>query len=340
MIAKMLGIRIFDVEVSSRCNLRCRFCPREELPETGLMSEATFERFLEQVPLRRTDNLAFVGLGEPTLNPRLLDFIRRAKAQYPKLVTWVTSNGTRLTEDVVGPLLDAGLDLLDVSVNGIEPESYEAVMRGANFEQTLANLESTRAEIERRGNRTRLQINFVVTADGRPNVGDVQAFWRNRGISRFRLQREHNRGGTVDFSPSGRHQPHGLGGRQCQLAATMTFITWKGEVLHCSHDVGRRHPIGNIHADTWGVIQKRKQRIHRDAACRPEMCGACTDPLRHGIEAEISQAVLAEMRERVAGLWQRIEGRLRRPQKLAAGTGWPGALEQGESGKGVGEPCR
>ena len=310
MIARMLGIRIFDVEVSSRCNLRCRFCPRDELPETGLMSDETFDRFLEQVPLRRTDNLAFVGMGEPTLNPRLADFIRRAKARYPKVITWVTSNGTRLTADVVRPLLDAGLDILDVSANGTDAESYESVMRGACFEQTLANLESSRAEIERRGNRTRLQINFVVTADSQSRVKETQAFWRARGIERFRLQRMHNRGGMVAVEGMRDVEPGGLRGQGCSLFETMSFISWKGEVFYCSHDIRRQHPIGNICAEPWAGIRQRKRAIQR--TCRwPEMCGACTDPLRHDLGAQIGREIAAELRGAVAKVMKTALGRPR-----------------------------
>ena len=130
MLAKLLGVRIFDVEASSRCNVHCRFCPREKLPSTGFMSEETFFRFLDSLPLNGADTLAFVGMGEPTLNPRLPDFIREAKARYPRVITWVTTNGTTLKDGMIERLEAAGLDILDVSFNGLDRETYEHDMRG------------------------------------------------------------------------------------------------------------------------------------------------------------------------------------------------------------------
>ena len=136
MIARLMGIRIFDIEAAGACNLDCPFCPRDQLPPVGLISQETFGKFLDHVPLGATDSLAFVGIGEPTLNLRLPDFIRQAKNRNPRLMnTWVTSNGTFLNERTVPALLDAGLETLRESAKrqftirwaeGVDPSGIKA----------------------------------------------------------------------------------------------------------------------------------------------------------------------------------------------------------------------
>ena len=88
MIARLLGLRMYEIEPSGLCNLNCVPCPRHRLPPGGMMSAETFCRFLRHTPLGATDCLTFAGLGEPTLNPLLPDFIREARKRYPKLLRW------------------------------------------------------------------------------------------------------------------------------------------------------------------------------------------------------------------------------------------------------------
>lgn len=299
MIAKLLGVRIFDVEASGVCNLHCPFCPREYLPQGGVMSQDTFTRFLDHVPLRHTDTVSFVGLGEPTLNRRLPDFIRQVKARYPGAQTWVTSNGTNLNERALPPLLAAGLDTLDVSFHGLDKETYERNMRGANFEKSLAALDYAVAEIRRTGAATKLQINYMVSQENAAEEEQIQAFWRARGIHQFRPQRLHNRAGLSKVRGLTPTDKPGLGARPCAVFELVTFVTWRGEVLYCCHDIPRKHVIGNFREDTWETIQARKREIIAQNNW-PAMCRACTDPLRHDMTEQIDRSVRREIRTQAA----------------------------------------
>lgn len=300
MLARLLGVRIFDVEASSHCNVKCRYCPRDLLPEKGLMSQKTFSRFLAGVKLGPTDTVSFIGMGEPTLNPHLPGFVRQVKERCPKTRTWVTTNGTNLNEKTVLPLLEVGLDTLDISFNGLQPVVYELNMRGASFEQTLANIEYARREAEHAGGRTQVQINYIVTAENTAQEGFIRDFWRARGIARFRVQRMHNRGGDARVEGMSPVEAAGLSGRRCLLFETMHFVTWKGEVHYCAHDMRRAHVIGDINAEPWAAIEVRKREI--TAAGRwPAMCARCTDPLRHDVRQQIDAMIRRELAGRVAG---------------------------------------
>lgn len=197
MISKWLGLRIFEVEVSSLCNVHCRYCPRELIPESGLMSRETFSRLLDGLTLGGMDSVSFVGMGEPTLHPRLSEFVRMVKARFPKTHTWVTTNGTNLTVKTLPPLLAAGLDTLDISFNGLDPDTYEKNMPGAKMEKTLGCVDYAVRAARLAGGRTRVQINYIVTAENAEREADLQAFWRNRGVTHFRAQRMHDRAGSA-----------------------------------------------------------------------------------------------------------------------------------------------
>lgn len=305
MIARLLGLRIFDVEASSICNLHCRFCPREVLPDSGLMLQSTFDRFLDEVRLSWRDTLSFVGMGEPTLNPRLPGFIREAKRRYPGAKTWVTSNGTTLSREMAGNLIDAGLDILDISFNGLDAATYEQEMPGAKYAVTLANVEQAGEQIASTGRPTRLQVNYIAEPADVELNGAVQSFWRKRGIVHFRPQRPHDRAGQAQTGGRMLTGTAGLGGRACCLFQVTTFFTWRGDVLYCCHDVARAHKIGNINIDPWRTILQRKKDLLRDAQWMP-LCARCTDPLRFDIHRQIDGIIRDEVCARAEGVWARV----------------------------------
>jgi MoaA/NifB/PqqE/SkfB family radical SAM enzyme len=311
MLAKMMGVRIFDLEACGACNLACTFCPRDALPPAGVMSQATYTRFLDQVELRATDSLSFVGVGEPTMNPLLPDFIRQAKARYPKVRTWVTSNGTKLNDKVVARLIDAGLDTIDVSFNGLDAHTYESQMKGAKFDQVLENLTYTAAQIAARGSKLKLQINYIITKENADHEWEIIEFWNKRGISDFRVQRMHNRAGLTEVEGMTPIDEPGLKCASCALFETVTFITWQGDVMYCCHDIPRTHKIGNINADTWQMLSARKKDIIMTGNW-PSMCGSCSDPYRYDMTDKIDAMIRKEAEQRIVGGVRTSLGALRK----------------------------
>jgi len=305
-----MGVRIFDLEACGACNLACPFCPRELLPPTGNMSQSTFTAFLNHVSLRATDTVSFVGIGEPTMNRLLPDFLRQTKARYPNVRTWVTSNGALLNERVVPALLEARLDTLDVSFNGLDAPTYERLMKGATFEKVLANLEYTAREIRRTRSATQLQINYILTQENAHQEAEIQAFWRARGITRFRVQHMHDRAGLTHVEGMTPRDTPGLHGRNCELFEVITFVTWQGDVMYCCHDIPRAHKLGNIAEHTWEDLERKKNAVARKG-CWPGMCNACTDPLRHDMREKIDTMIRREIREQAVGSVYAAAGSLR-----------------------------
>jgi MoaA/NifB/PqqE/SkfB family radical SAM enzyme len=136
------------VEPTSRCNLNCVTCMRNAWEEPlGDMSGQTYSRVLEGVRRCATPPTVFFGgLGEPLTHPDIVDMVARAKAVRapgaplgaPRVE--LITNGCLLTEDMSRALIQAGLDTLWVSLDGIRPESYGDVRLGALLPTVLENL--------------------------------------------------------------------------------------------------------------------------------------------------------------------------------------------------------
>jgi MoaA/NifB/PqqE/SkfB family radical SAM enzyme len=129
------------IEPTVACNLDCITCFRNAWDQPiGKMSDETFESIL--TALKSMDpmpNVYFGGIGEPLFHPKTISWIKKVKDLGVNKVELIT-NGTMLTEKKSRELIDAGLDVLWVSIDGATSDSFEDVRLGAELPKILENL--------------------------------------------------------------------------------------------------------------------------------------------------------------------------------------------------------
>ena len=129
------------IEPTVECNLDCITCFRNAWDQPlGRMSEETFASILAS--LKKMDpipSVYFGGIGEPLFHPKTADWIRQVKQLGVKVE--LITNGTILTERKSRQLIDAGLDVLWVSLDGATPETYADIRLGAELQTILNNLD-------------------------------------------------------------------------------------------------------------------------------------------------------------------------------------------------------
>jgi MoaA/NifB/PqqE/SkfB family radical SAM enzyme len=137
-------LRKVYVEPTNHCNLDCRICIRHAWSDAlGQMSRQTFSRIIEDLREFSPPPIVFFeGLGEPLVHRDILDMVVQAKSlgSSVELIT----NGTLLTRDLSKKLIEAGLDVLWTSLDGVTPESYGDLRLGAVLPEVLANLKTFR----------------------------------------------------------------------------------------------------------------------------------------------------------------------------------------------------
>ncbi len=150
------------LEPTNRCNLDCRTCVRHVWEEpAGSMGEDTFGRIVEGLKgLPGPPEVFFGGFGEPLFHPGIVAMIRRVKkaGARAELIT----NGVLLTEERARELVESGLDLLWVSLDGATPQGYADVRLGDALPGILDNLYRLRTIRRQLGSRTpQLGVAFV-----------------------------------------------------------------------------------------------------------------------------------------------------------------------------------
>jgi len=166
------------VRIGFRCNQACHFCfVSTHLPAPP---RARVEAAIDEIAALR--GILVLSGGEPTLDPRLPEYVRRGKAHGVCEVELQT-NATRLSDPALcRALLEAGLDIAFVSLHGATAATSDAVTSApGTFVRTLAGLDQLRDT----GIRTR--INFVMCELNRHElpafVRMVTERWPRAGIT-------------------------------------------------------------------------------------------------------------------------------------------------------------
>ena len=143
-------LRDLRISLTDKCNFRCPYCMPKEIFKAGY-------KFLDRQSILSAPEIIRLALifkdmginkirltgGEPTLRNDLLTIVSEL-AKIPELDIAMTTNGTRL-EELAVPLRDAGLNRITVSLDAIDPETFEKMNDvSVPLEKVLNGLDSAR----------------------------------------------------------------------------------------------------------------------------------------------------------------------------------------------------
>lgn len=124
---------ILFVDPASACNFECTFCPTGDknlIKETGrFVGRMDFDLYRKVInDLDAFDRpvkvLRLYKDGEPFLNKNLARMVEYAKSSGRVGYIDTTTNGALLEPERVGPVLEAGLDRINISVDGLSRDQY------------------------------------------------------------------------------------------------------------------------------------------------------------------------------------------------------------------------
>ncbi len=124
---------ILFLDPSSRCNFKCTFCPTGNKDilnntgrHTGMLKMDVFTKIIDD--LKGFENplkvLRLYKDGEPFLNPHLADMVAYAKKSGNVQFIDTTTNGSLLTPERVMPVIEAGIDQINISLDGMSDEQF------------------------------------------------------------------------------------------------------------------------------------------------------------------------------------------------------------------------
>jgi cyclic pyranopterin phosphate synthase len=178
-------LRDLRVSVTDRCNFRCPYCMPAEvfgagyafLKDPQLMSLEELKRLLTAFVGLGVEKIRITG-GEPLLRSDVPELVRIIKNELGVPDVALTTNGW-LLEKMAGPLRDAGLDRLNVSLDSLDDATFGRMNgRGFKLERVLRGL----AAATERG--FPIKINMVVQRGANDSDIPALAAWsRERGYT-------------------------------------------------------------------------------------------------------------------------------------------------------------
>lgn len=141
---------VIFVDPSDRCNFGCKFCPtgnKQLMKEIGrplkAMNFDLFKKIIDDIqefeqPIKV---LRLYKDGEPLLNPRFADMVRYAKQRKCALQVDTTTNASFLSPEKNLEIIDAGIDKIFISVEGMSEEDYQDFAGyKLDFDKFVANI--------------------------------------------------------------------------------------------------------------------------------------------------------------------------------------------------------
>ena len=162
-----------NLELTNRCQLDCFFCSRQASTRPlGDISLETVARIVEEAAAYPECGVRLTGWGEPLLHPRAGEIVALIKKA--GLPLKIYTNGLALTPELMDLFIEAGVDDLQFSMQGLTPGQYEFNRRRSSYARLRSNMEMA---AERRGDRPRpfLSVLTSVLAD-EAQTADPEAF--------------------------------------------------------------------------------------------------------------------------------------------------------------------
>jgi MoaA/NifB/PqqE/SkfB family radical SAM enzyme len=202
--------------VTDRCNLDCAYCTEYDNTQKNPPLEVIKER-LRHIRSLGTLRVALVG-GEPLLHPDIVEIVRYAREL--GFSTSLTTNGFPLTRKLIGELEEAGLQVMQISVDRILPSDV-----------SKKSLKSVAGRIDMmRESRIKLHITGTICADTAEDATKVLDYGLSRKVpTEVRLVHA-GPDQRMRVAPAARQE-------QRQIIETMIARKKAGETVHTSDTI-------------------------------------------------------------------------------------------------------
>lgn len=125
---------IINIDPCDTCNFQCKFCPtgdRELMRRTagrghGSMELDLYKKLIDDI-CAFEDKVKVIRLykdGEPLLNPHFAEMVRYAKQSGCCDRVDTTTNASLLTHELSDRIIEAGLDRINISIEGVNTQQY------------------------------------------------------------------------------------------------------------------------------------------------------------------------------------------------------------------------
>jgi len=270
---------ILYIETTNRCNLECVMCPRGMMTRPQVdMDIDLYKSLISQLDPVLTELIVLHSDGEPLMHEKIFEMIDLAKERGLRVMT--STNATMLDIKKAQRLIDSGLDILTIAIDGTTPEVYEKIRKGANYEMVTSNAKNF---IELKGAKPPFVImQMIEMEENRHQTADFMALWsglKNKKV--YPVIKPFTDWFKTHSSVIDNYN-------YCDRPWFGMVIHSDGIVVPCVHDFDKRYEVGDISRDNiydiWNSEKIVRLRTELQEGRRSnELCKDCnaTSPTKH-----------------------------------------------------------
>jgi GTP 3',8-cyclase len=131
------------MSVTDRCDFRCVYCMAEDmefLPRQRILTLEEIYQLAERFVALGTRKIRLTG-GEPLVRRGVVDLCRQIAALPDLRELCMTTNGSQLSA-LAGPLFDAGVNRLNISLDSLNPERFRELTRTGDLTKVIAGIDA------------------------------------------------------------------------------------------------------------------------------------------------------------------------------------------------------
>ncbi|XP_078503452.1 molybdenum cofactor biosynthesis protein 1 isoform X2 [Lissotriton helveticus] len=130
------------ISLTEKCNLRCQYCMPEEgvqlTPKSALLTTQEIITLAGLFVKEGVDKIRLTG-GEPLIRPDFVDIVAQLRKLEGLKTIAVTTNGINLARQLPR-LKEAGLDVLNISLDTLVPAKFEFIARRKGFHKVMEGI--------------------------------------------------------------------------------------------------------------------------------------------------------------------------------------------------------
>ena len=181
------------IETAAVCNLKCKACPTG-LGQLNRPCEFMAPQLFNEMVKNNRRNFKYLDIvnpflfGEPLLNKHIFEYIKILRKETPPYtrIELHTNGNIDNSRDAAAKLVETGLDMVSISLDGADCSSYESFRQGGNFALACEFIKAlTKAKKEKKFLKPEIVIQMILT---RYSEDQIDAFKRLRdelGVDRI-----------------------------------------------------------------------------------------------------------------------------------------------------------
>lgn len=192
------------VDITEVCNLACIHCPHPVFKQSNyyggrFLDPELNKKLVDEVREKGqgfTEFLRYTSDGEPLAHPNGYEMVAYAAENSGVYVT-LTTNGTLMDERRTLQFLHAGVHMIDVSMDALEPDTYARIRVNGKLEVTRGNVLRLMEWIRRDNLKTKVVVSFVEQPQNKGEADGFEKFWKEQGADFVIIRRLHSAAGAV-----------------------------------------------------------------------------------------------------------------------------------------------